>query len=70
MIIPTPEFDPMFAHDGVPFRDKMISYIRQEFPDVLGSRVTQLQTDEGLEQLSRDIIECSGERPDRKNIAA
>ena len=31
MIIPTPEYDPMFADDGVPFRDKMIDYIKREF---------------------------------------
>lgn len=36
MIIPTPEFDPFFAHDGVAFRDKMLAYIQREFADVIG----------------------------------
>ncbi len=36
MILPTPEFDPMFADDGVPFRDKMVDYIRREFADIPG----------------------------------
>ncbi len=35
MIIPTPEFNPMFAHDGIAFRDKMIAYIQQEFADLI-----------------------------------
>jgi hypothetical protein len=39
MIIPTPAFDPMFADDGVPFRDKMLAYIRREFSDLLGPRI-------------------------------
>ena len=37
MIIPTAEFDPLFAQDGTPFRDKMLAYIRREFADLLGS---------------------------------
>ncbi len=36
MIIPTPEFDPLFAQDGVPFREKMNAYIAREFADLLG----------------------------------
>ena len=52
MIIPTPEYDPMFADDGVPFRTKMIEYIKQEFSDLLGPRVGLLQTDDGLDRLS------------------
>lgn len=35
MIIPTPEFDPLFAQDGVPFREKMNAYIAREFSDLL-----------------------------------
>ncbi|WP_437227077.1 hypothetical protein SH661x_000163 [Planctomicrobium sp. SH661] len=35
MIIPTPEFDPFFAQDGVPFREKMNAYIQREFADLL-----------------------------------
>ena len=29
VIIPTPEFAPMFAEDGIPFRAKMIEYIER-----------------------------------------
>jgi hypothetical protein len=70
MIIPTPEYDPMFADDGVPFRDKMIGRIRQEFPDLLGPRPAQLETDQDLADLSRHVQDCFGERPHRKNSAA
>jgi hypothetical protein len=35
VIIPTPEYDPLFTDDGVPFREKMIRYIRREFADLL-----------------------------------
>jgi hypothetical protein len=52
MIVPTPEYDPMFADDGVPFRTKMIQYIKQEFSDLLGPRVGLLETDDGLDLLS------------------
>ncbi len=53
MIIPTPEFDPMFAEDGIPFRDKMIGYIRREFSDLLGADARLLDAPGGLEALSR-----------------
>ncbi|MGE0606716.1 MAG: hypothetical protein AB7O62_06275 [Pirellulales bacterium] len=43
MIIPTAEFDPLFARDGVPFRTKMVEYIQQEFADILGPRMHQLE---------------------------
>jgi hypothetical protein len=52
MIIPTPDFDPMFADDGVPFRTKMIQYIEREFSDVLGPHVGLLRMDQGLAILS------------------
>ncbi len=52
MIIPTPEYDPMFADDGVPFRTKMIQYIQREFSDLLGPQVGLLKTDAGLDVLS------------------
>lgn len=38
MIIPTADFNPMFADDGVPFREKMLAYIQQEFGDLLASQ--------------------------------
>ena len=51
MIIPTPEFDPMYANDGISFRAKMIEYIRREFADVLGPRIGLLDREDGLEIL-------------------
>lgn len=53
MILPTPEFDPMYAHDGVPFREKMIQYIQREFSDFLGADAYLLKADGGLDILSR-----------------
>jgi len=38
MIIPTAEYDPLFARDGIPFREKMIGYIIREFGDTLAAR--------------------------------
>lgn len=38
MIIPTAEYDPMFADDGVPFQEKMVAYIEREFSDILDQR--------------------------------
>lgn len=52
MIIPTAEYDPMFADDGKPFRTKMIQYIEREFSDLLGPQVGLLKTESGLELLS------------------
>ncbi len=51
MIIPTPEFDPLFADDGVPFGDKMREYIQCEFADILGRHANLLASDQGLEML-------------------
>lgn len=61
MIIPTPEFDPMFAEDGVPFRIKMINYIDREFGDLLGPRAKLLHGDEGPDYLAKMKI-ASNER--------
>lgn len=48
MIIPTPEFDPLFATDGVPFRTKMIDYIRREFADLMESRAVVIESADQL----------------------
>lgn len=53
MIIPTPEFDPLFADDGEPFRAKMLRYIEREFADLLGDRRGLLHSDAGLEVLAQ-----------------
>ncbi len=55
MIIPTAEYDPMFANDGVPFRTKMIQYIEREFSDLLESPMELLHSDEGLTTLSTTL---------------
>jgi hypothetical protein len=44
VIIPTPEFDPLFADDGVPFRTKMCEFIAREFADILGADAESLET--------------------------
>ena len=49
MIIPTPEFDPLFADDGIPFSRKMCQYIQREFADQLGLGAALLETESGLE---------------------
>jgi hypothetical protein len=53
MILPTPEYDPMFANDGVPFRTKMVQYIEREFSDLLGSHTGLLRSEQGLAVLSK-----------------
>ena len=55
MILPTPDFDPLFAADGVPFRTKMLAYIEQEFSDILGDRRRLLRSESGLEWLAPQI---------------
>ena len=57
MIIPTPEFDPFYADDGMPFRDKMLARIEREFGDLLGRRRGLLRSDHGLETLGRLVSE-------------
>lgn len=52
MIVPTPEYDPWFANDGIPFQEKMCQYIKREFGDVLGADVALLSSRSGLERLS------------------
>lgn len=44
MIIPTADFDPLFAPDGPPFAERMQAYIRSEFAELLehGSDETAL----------------------------
>lgn len=64
MILPTPEFDPMFADDGVPFRTKMLAYIEQEFANILGDRRRLLYGQSGLDWLAQQISsELSELRP-------
>lgn len=48
MIIPTPDFDPLFADDGIPFGLKMRQYIQREFADDLGPYTTLLEAEIGL----------------------
>lgn len=69
MIIPTAEFDPLFADDGVPFQAKMIQYIRREFADVLGPETALLKMPGGLDQLSETRNSHSA-HPARQRSAA
>ena len=55
MIIPTPEFDPLFADDGMPFRDKMIRWIEEEFRDLLREDARLLRRPGGLETLQAKL---------------
>ena len=55
MILPTPEFDPLFADDGIPFRTKMLGYIEQEFADILGERRRLLNSQSGLDWLAQQV---------------
>ena len=69
MIIPTPEFDPLFADDETPFQEKMCEYIRREFADVLSSDVTLLDIPGGLDQLSWVPNSSRDDRRDSKTAA-
>lgn len=65
MILPTPEFDPLFSNDDRPLRDRMIDYIRREFSDLLGARVAWLDEPDGLDRLSNTkATQASGQRID------
>ena len=66
MIIPTPEYDPLFANDGVPFREKMKAYIREEFSDILGADLALLKSDAGLEQLAALYVSRQSPYQDEK----
>ena len=55
MIIPTPEFDPLFADEGVPFKSRMLQYIHNEFggmPEVQSIYSTEQAEDAILAALS------------------
>lgn len=69
MIVPTAEYDPTFAEDGVPFREKMTACIRREFADLLGPHAGLPATDAGLERLSRMVHRMAG-RPGAASEAA
>ena len=69
MILPTPEFDPLFADDGIPFRTKMLGYIEQEFSDILVDRRRLLRSESGLDWLAQQINSELSSQP-RSNKAA
>lgn len=66
MILPTPDFDPLFAPDGVPFRAKMLAYIEQEFSDILGDRRRLLRSESGLEWLAQQITRKLSQPPSQE----
>jgi len=61
MIIHTPEYDPMFADDGIPFRTKMIQYIEREFSDLLEPHAYVPQTDRVRQTLAKMYSESAAE---------
>ena len=70
MIIPTPEYDPMFADDGTPFCDKMMDYIRREFSDLLPANAAKIETQQDLVELSLQLQNRFWDQPERTNSAA
>ncbi len=66
MILPTPDFDPLFAADDVPFRAKMLAYIEQEFSDILGDRRRLLRSESGLEWLAQQITRELSQPPSQE----
>jgi len=56
MIIPTPQYDPLFADDGIPFRTKMLQDIRREFADLPQSRAALLGGEEDLKDLPGAVL--------------
>jgi len=52
MIIPTADFDPMFADDGIPFGLKMRQYIQREFSRELGPYSGLAATEKGLDVIA------------------
>jgi hypothetical protein len=68
MIIPTPDFDPLFADDGEPFRTKMLRYIEREFADLLGDRRGLLHSEAGLNALAQ-TFQDQAERRSRPHAA-
>lgn len=62
MILPTPEFDPLFSNDDRPLRDRMIDYIRREFSELLGDRAVWLDNPDGLDRLSGSMAHLSGQQ--------
>jgi len=59
MIIPTPEFDPFFAHDEIPFQEKMRGYIEREFSELIDPRQLQQQIDSTPEDALADSNDSS-----------
>lgn len=66
MIIPTPDFDPLFAEDGIPFGLKMRQFIQREFADQLGPYTALLEAEEGLAVVAaRFFPECAANASQR-----
>lgn len=69
MIIPTPEYDPMYADDGTPFQEKMVDYIAREFGDMLGPRLTLLRDQQGLDMLATVYLNPTSKSPQQRHAA-
>lgn len=69
MIIPTAEFDPLFARDGKPFQEKMWDYIRREFADLLGPQAADQTAAEALAVAAPPLQSGSHRKPARSDAA-
>ena len=56
MIIPTSDFDPLFADDGIPFGLKMRQYIQREYADQLGPYTALLDSKAGLAVVAKMFL--------------
>jgi hypothetical protein len=68
MIIPTPEFDPFYAHDGIPFQQKMLERIQRDYADLLAQDANSLLE---LQQLQSPFSQGQSRRklPRQKSAA-
>lgn len=69
MIIPTAEFDPMFADDGVPFGIKMRHYIQKEFMRELGPYRALVNSEEGLAVVAAALFPQAASKSSRADAA-
>ena len=69
MIIPTPDFDPLFAEDGIPFGLKMLQYIQREFADLLGPDTSLIGTEAGFAVVSARCLPSWEVKDSQKDAA-
>ena len=69
MIIPTPDFDQLFAIDGIPFGLKMCQYIQREFADILIPNTVFVESEAGWEVVARLPFPAVESTESQKNAA-